>query len=208
VFIHRTPVIENLSIMIKVLRHGDTISVRNPITGTDNVMVNVTFVEEGRNGGDATMSETSAFLAAITGGDEVGLQNLRIHTHPVLEEQLGKFPIGQELPGHINRGMFSTPQLKQQEGVPPRMINGRPTYFKTWIGPNPEEDVDYRISNDVMAASSPNSVFGAQIGAAQVRVVSIDSRKGIQPNRTGQGQERIDETKKTSPEPVVARTGS
>lgn len=83
------------------------------------------------------------------------------------------------------------------------MIDGKPTYFKTWIGPNPEDDVDYRMSNDVLAASRPDSVFGAQIGAAQVRVVSMDSRKGPQPNQYSNPA-----SESVRPEPVATRTGS
>lgn len=169
--------------MIKVLRHGDTISVRNPVSGQDQVMVNVTFMEEGtRGGGDLQMSGTSNFLSEIT-GEEVGLQNIRIHTHPVLETKIELFDLDKEFPGFINRGLYSTPQLRQQESVPPRMVDGKPTYFKTWIGRNPEDDVDYRLSNDVLAASHPDSLFKAQIGATVVRTVTTDSRKGPQPNQ-------------------------
>lgn len=171
--------------MIKVLRHGDTIAVRNPVTGKEQIMVNVTFIEEGRGGGsDAQMSGTSAFLSEIA-GEEVGLQNVRTHTHPVLQETAEKFPVGETFPGYINRRLYSTPQLRQQRGVDARMVDGRPTYFKTWIGRNPEDDVDLRISNDVLAASHPDSVFNSQIGATDVRLVSTESREGPQPLNQG-----------------------
>lgn len=192
--------------MIRVLRHGDTVSVKNPVNGQEQVMVNVTFVEEGgRSGGDSQMSQTSSFLSEVA-GEEVGLQNLRTHTHPVLQAKIQLFPLDKQFPGHINRGLYSTAQLRQQESVPPRMVDGKPTYFKTWIGRNPEDDADYRISNDVLAASRPDSVFGAQIGAAQVRVVSIDSRKGPQPNQYGEGNPA--EMVRREPEVVASRTGS
>lgn len=187
---------------IKVLRHGDTIAVTNPVTGKEQVMVNVTFMEEGARGGaDAQMSETSDFLSEIV-GQEVGLQTLRIHTHPVLRDKIELFPVGSNFPGFINRGMYSTPQLRQQENVAPRMIDGRPTYFKTWIGRAAEADVDKRIDNDVLVDKSPGSVFGAQIGATQSRVVSIDSRQGPQPinGNTGGNMSQQPES--------VANTGS
>lgn len=166
--------------MIKVLRHGNTIAVTNPVTRQEQQMVNITFVEEGRSGGDAQMSGTSAFLSGLI-GEEVGLSNLRIHTHPVLADQADKFPIGNEFPGHINRRLYSTPQLRQQKGVDARMVDGRPTYFKTWIGVQAEDDVDLRISNDVLAGSDPNAFFNSSVGTAETRVVSTNSQKGIQP---------------------------
>lgn len=155
--------------MIKVLRHGNTISVQNPVTGEWTQMINITFVEEGRAGADKGMSETSAFLSAIT-GENVGLSQLRTHTHPVVAEKVGLFPIGKEFPGHINRGMFSTPQIRQQLDKEARIIDGRPTYFKTWIEDRPQDDVDMRIATDVMAAALPSSMFSSNVGAAKVRV--------------------------------------
>lgn len=156
--------------MIRVYRYGNTIQVTNPITLQKSVLVNVVFIEEGRTGGDAHMSESSQFLSSLI-GDEVGLQNLRVHTQPVLEAQIEKFPLNKEFPGHINRGLFSTPQLKQQENVPARMIDGKPTYFKTWISSKAEEDVDMRISADVLAQSNIENLFNSQVGAAEVVIL-------------------------------------
>lgn len=158
--------------MIKVLRHGNIINVQNPVTGEWNEMVNVTFVEEGRSGADRGMSETSAFLSAIT-GEQVGLSQLRTHTHPVLSGKIGLFPLGQEFPGHINRGLFSTPQIRQQLDKDARLIDGRPTYFKTWISDKPEEDKDLRMDNNVLTQMQPSSMFGANVGAASVRVTEV-----------------------------------
>jgi len=178
--------------MIRVLRHGDTIAVRNPVTGQEQLMVNVTFVEEGgRNGGDAQMSETSQLLSEFA-GENVGLQNLRIHTHPVLANKVKNFPIDATFPGFINRRLYSTPQLRQQVGVDARMVDGKPTYFKTSIGRTPEEDVDLRISNDVLASTNAVAFYGSQIGATDVRLVSADSRQGPQPNQ-GQSDQGEDE---------------
>lgn len=164
--------------MIRVLRHGNTISVQNPVTGEYSQMINVTFVEEGRAGADKGMSETSAFLSAIT-GESVGLSQLRTHTHPVLSEKIGLFPIGKEFPGHINRGMFSTPQIRQQLDKEARIIDGRPTYFKTWIEDRPQDDVDMRISTEVLIGAMPSSILHGNIGAAMVKVVE-KRREGVQ----------------------------
>lgn len=180
--------------MIKVLRHGSIIAVTNPITRVEQEMVNVVFIEEGRDGGDAHMSETSRFLSDLT-GEQVGLSNLRIHTHPVLRGKENLFPVhkdyggdsDQTFPGHINRGMYSTPQLRQQESADPRMIDGRPTYFKTWIGNQPEEDVDQRISNDVLAQSNPSAVFNANVRGTDVRVIEDRGPSGRFSGPTGGG---------------------
>lgn len=156
--------------MIKVLKHGNIIAVRNPVTGREQRMVNVVFVEEGRAGADPKMSQTSDFLSNIT-GENVGLNSLRVHTHPVLEEKIDLFPPQKEFPGHINRGLYSTPQLRQQENVDARMIDGKPTFFKTWISNNPEEDVDLRIDAEVLVSAKPDAVFSANTRGTEVRIV-------------------------------------
>jgi hypothetical protein len=161
--------------MIKVLRHGNTINVQNPVTGTWTEMIVVTFIEEGRDGADKGMSETSAFLSAIT-GENVGLSQLRTHSHPVKAEMIGLFPIDREFPGHINRGLFSTPQITQQLDKDPRIIDGKPTYFKTWISDKMEDDVDMRMDNNVLAQMEPNRLFGAAVGAARVQRTSNPNR--------------------------------
>lgn len=158
--------------MIKVLRHGNTISVQNPVTGEWQQMINVVFVEEGRGGADKGMSETSAFLSSIT-GEEVGLNQVRIHTHPVLADKIGHFPVNTEFAGHINRGLFSTPQIRQQVDKDARLIDGRPTYFKTWISARPEDDVDMRMDNNVLAQMKPSAVFAGNVGAANVRTLEV-----------------------------------
>jgi len=169
--------------MIKVLRHGNVISVQNPITGEYNEMINVTFVEEGRAGADKGMFETSAFLSALT-GEQVGLSQLRTHTHPVLSTKIGLFPVGQEFPGHINRGMYSTPQIRQQLDKDARLIDGRPTYFKTWISERAEDDVDMRMDNNIFVQANSNALFTANVGAANVNVVKANRPEGGNPSNT------------------------
>lgn len=163
--------------MIKVLRHGNKISVRNPVSGIFEDMVNVTFVEIGRSGGNAQMSDTSAFLSQLA-GEAVGLSNFRIHTHPLLAGTEGKFPVGSEHPGHINRRMYSTPQIRQQENVDPQMVDGRPTYFTTWISAVPEEDVDLRVSNEALLASDPDALKRANVNRTEVRVIEEAQNSG------------------------------
>lgn len=159
--------------MVKVFRHGETIVVSNPVNGQQQRMVNVTFIEEGRSGGDVRMSDTTSFLNEIA-GEEVGLTQVRIHTHPILESKLHLFPIGKEFRGHINRGLYSTAQLRQQRDVDPRIIDGRPTYFRTWISDKPEEDVDMRMSNEALTKVDPTLISKANVGATEVRRVVND----------------------------------
>lgn len=168
--------------MIKVLRHGDTISVQNPATGEESVMINVTFIEEGRSGADKGMSETTKFLQSITGDAGVGLNQVRIHTHPIMADKIGLFEIGREFPGHINRGLFSTPQIRQQVDKDPRIVDGKPTYFKTWISDKPEEDVDLRMDNNVLGTMQPSTVFATNVGAARVRTLETAAQKGLPGN--------------------------
>jgi hypothetical protein len=171
--------------MIRVLRHGNTISVQNPVTGEWNNMINVTFVEEGRGGADRGMTETTKFLASITGDDGVGLNQVRIHTHPVMADKIGHFPVGTEFAGHINRGLFSTPQIRQQVDKDPRLIDGKPTYFKTWISAQPEDDVDLRMDNNVLATVKPSAVFASNVGAANVRTLETAQAAGRGANPLG-----------------------
>jgi hypothetical protein len=153
--------------MIRVLRHGNLITVVNPVDGSETQMRNIIFVEEGRSGGDYGMSGSTAFLNKVTGQD-TGLQMLRTHTHPVRIDKVNFFPVGKTYDGHINRSMHSSPQMRQQEGVDSRMVNGRPTYFKTWIGDKPLEDTDERLSNETLVKSNPEAFWNTRHGAAKV----------------------------------------
>jgi hypothetical protein len=171
--------------MLKVLRHGNTIEVQNPVTGEWNQMINVTFIEEGRGGADKAMSETTKFLADITGDAGVGLNQVRIHTHPIMSDKIGLFEIDKEFPGHINRGLFSTPQIQQQVDKPARIVDGKPTYFKTWISEKAEDDQDLRVDNNVLLASNPAKLFQSQVGAANVRVFETAGEAGRAGNPAG-----------------------
>lgn len=161
--------------MIKVLGHGNRIAVTNPVTGEETIMINVIFVEEGRSGGNVHMSESTEFLKQVTGLD-IGLDNLRTHTHPVKEEFINDFPIGKVMEGHINRLMASSPQMRQQIGVPPRIIDGLLTYFKTWLASAPEDDQDIR---DRKASMSDDMASKATIQGTTVKVLEARPRPGL-----------------------------
>lgn len=155
--------------MLKVISHGAKIRVKNPARANEETdMINVVFQEEGRSGGDTTMSSSSAFLSKVAGGISVGLTNVRTHTHPVKADQIGAFPVGADIPGYINRAMYSTPQMRQQESVYSRMIDGKPTYFKTWLEEVPKDDIDHRMSNETLVQVDVNILRNARVGGTEV----------------------------------------
>lgn len=158
---------------IKVLKHGRRETVANPVNGEKTEMITVVFTEEGRSGGNAQMSDTSAFLSQLTGTNS-GLDNIRVHTHPVKAELIDKFPVGKTLAGFINRNLYSTPQTRQQEAVRPRMIDGRPTFFTTYISANAEKDRDLRVSNEALMRSNPEYFFSATTSTALVEVLEVE----------------------------------
>lgn len=156
--------------MVRVHSHGNKIAVVNPVTGQETVMINVTFVEEGRGGANSQLALTSDFLSQIT-GESVGLSQIRVHTQPVVAEKISLFPIGKEFPGHVNRALYSTPQMEQQKNAEPRMIDGQPTYFTTWISNREEEDVDKRISNEALLQLNPQGFLNISPRATVVKVL-------------------------------------
>jgi hypothetical protein len=158
--------------MIKVSKHGNRTLVTNPVNGQKTEMINVTFTEEGRSGGNAQLSDTSAFLSQFTGGNS-GLDNIRVHTHPIKAELIGAFPVGKTLAGYINRNLYSTPQIRQQEGVDSRMVDGRPTYFTTYISANPEKDRDLRVSNETLMAHNAEAFTRARTSGTLVETVEV-----------------------------------
>lgn len=161
--------------MIKVIKHGNKSIIVNPVNGEETEMINVVFAEEGREGANAQMSGTSAFLDRIS-GETTGLSQLRVHTHPVRSNKIGFFAIGKTMPGHINRSMYSTPQIAQQENVSSRIIDGRPTYFTTYISDSPEEDRDLRMSNEVLMHVNPNGFLHSRVRGAEVRRVEVPNQ--------------------------------
>lgn len=155
--------------MVRVLKHGDKRRTLNPVNNQWSDMITVTFIEEGRGGANVSISDTSDVLSKAV-GEEIGLQTLRIHTHPVLATKIGQFPVGKELNNlFINRKLFSTPQMSQQENVQSRMIEGRPTYFSTYISEKAESDIDVRLDNNVLATINPEAFKGAKVGATEVQ---------------------------------------
>lgn len=157
--------------MIKVFKHGPIVAIKNPATGKETITQRVTFIEEGRGGANSEMSETTDFLNMVVGA-ETGLKTVRTHTHSVDYTQIAKFPLNLEIPnGFINRKIYSSPQMRQQENARPQMLNGRPAYFVTFIGNSAQEDKDLRDSNEVLAAINPDLLRNAIVSKAEVRTV-------------------------------------
>lgn len=160
--------------MVKVIRYGDTIIVDNPaMPGEKTTMILVTFEERGRGGANHSVSDTSDVLSEAI-GEDIGLSSVRIHTQPIRIEKIGLFPIGKELNLYINRRITSTPQIRQQEGRPPRMVDGKPSYFQTTLDKTPKADEDLRLSNDVLARTNPELFYSAVVGAARTERMATE----------------------------------
>lgn len=156
--------------MLKVLKHGSKIRVKNPVTGEWTEMINVQFVEEGRTGAVGTIANSSKFLDRLT-GKQTGLNQLRTHTQPVNADEIETFPVGSEIQGHINRVMYSQPQMRQQQQVLARMVDGKPTFFVTELDQLPKDDRDERVKNETLAIINPQILRDAGVGVAEVITV-------------------------------------
>lgn len=157
--------------MLKVLRHGSRYLVTNPVDQSQTEMVNVTFVEYGRSGAISSLGTSSDFLSRMTGEKSVGLDQSRVHTQPIKLTLIDVFPIGKEIQGHINRNLFSTPVMRAQENVQSRMVDGKPTFFTTYLDDTVKPDEDYRMSNETLARIDPESFRNARIGVAEVTLL-------------------------------------
>jgi len=180
--------------IVKVHRHGDTFATMNPATGEWQEMVNVVFVEEGRQGVNRTLSDTSDYLSQMM-GEDVGLKNTRTHTQPVKKEAIDKglFPVGFEMPGYINREMYSTPQMANQQDKIPRVVDGKITYFKTSIEATPKDDADYRIAvaNVDIVPQELITQAAQNLRATQVRTIHRAPNPVLQSTNAPLRQEQV-----------------
>ena len=172
--------------MVTVLKHGDRRRIKNPVDGVFTEVVNVQFAESGRSGAVSSMNETSALLSRAVGAQNVGLDQTRVHTHPIKVTDIDKFPLGKKIEGlYINRKMFSQGQIRQQDNVEARMIDGKPTYFLTYIGNTPEQDLDLRMTNETLAIVDPNQFRKVRTGVAQVDILeSVAAETQLQQAQT------------------------
>lgn len=161
--------------MVTVFGHGDTFATKDPSTQAWTEMINVVFIEKGRDGVNKTLSDSSRALAEVTGVGDMGLDNTRTHTQPVKSDKIGEFPIGKEFDLHINREMWSVPQMANQENKVPRIIEGKLTYFKTSLSRIPEEDKDYRTINvpteEMIPVELLNQAKRGTLRATEVRTI-------------------------------------
>lgn len=155
--------------MIKVQKHGNARIIINPADPKQTTEeVPVTFIEEGRGGLNTNLTQSANLLSEFAGA-EVGLPQFRTHTFPVKIDLLDKFKLGTELPFFINRTLTSTPQMRQQENVEARMVDGKLTYVSTRLSRTMEADDDQRTSLEVMARINPEAVRKATTGTAIVK---------------------------------------
>lgn len=180
--------------MVKVQAKGDVLRIANPAkAGEVTVMQNVVFIEEGRSGAQSKLANSSNLLSQALQA-ETGLEQTRTHTQPVKIEEANKLEIGQEIPGlHINRELSSVPQIRGQVGKPARMADGRPTYFVTFFGNKPEDDIDNRLPLEKLVDLDPNIIKNAQIGATEMIRENADGsgRVAVMPNVTTVNQQTI-----------------
>lgn len=161
--------------MITVKEIRDTFATLDPATGQWQEMTNVVFIEKGRSGVNRSLSASSEFLDELV-GEKTGLDNTRTHTQPVRAElvEKGKFPVDSEHRGHINREMWSTPQMANQQDKVPRIIDQKVTYFKTKLEAIPKEDEDYRtvsITSDSVIPQELLNQATQNMRATQVRTI-------------------------------------
>lgn len=160
--------------MIKVQSHSLPYKVANPaVRGQVQTMINVVFTEEGRMGANKTLQSSAEFLDSLV-GTKTGLSQVRTHTQPVLANTIDKYPLGKEFPGHINRTLYSQPQIQNQVDRAPRMIDGRPTFFVTDLATTAKDDIDNRLPVEVAAVLDPQSFTNAQVSVAEVVQLSED----------------------------------
>jgi hypothetical protein len=184
--------------MVKVRSHSAPYRVQNPAKpGQWNTMINVVFIEENRPGANRGLTGSSSFLSQIV-GEEVGLQQVRTHTQPVLADTIDKFPVDKEFPGHINRSLYSFPQIQNQQDKAPRMIDGKPTYFVTALEAQAKEDLDYRLPLEVAATIAPKSFSDAILNVAEVQVLSADEEELVSKNEDEITGDRAPGTKKAT----------
>lgn len=156
------------NVMLKVQSHSAPYKVSNPaVPGQFNTMVNVVLIEEGRPGANKNLADSNAFLSGIFGENQ-GLSQVRTHTEPVLASTIGNYPIGKTFPGHINRILVTSPQIEQQVGRAPRMLDGKPTFFVTKLEAQAKDDVDERLPNAITAQLYPHYFTDAVVRVAEV----------------------------------------
>jgi hypothetical protein len=182
---------------IKVREIADIIEVANPAKpGEVTTMQNVVFIEEGRSGANIGLSTSSDLLSEFI-GENVGLIQTRTHTQPVRLDQVAKFQPGMEIPGlHINRELHSVPQMRNQVDKEARMINGKPTYFVTYLSKEALPDKDFRLDIDTLAKFNPSELFDAQVGATITRRAD---RNGENSRLVGPNEANVAGTRLVSP---------
>lgn len=186
---------------IKILRFGNGVQVDNPVLLNEQStkMVDVIWAEIGqREGANRQLSGSSSVLdqllkeeLELAGEKTTGLDNFRIHTQPVREAVARQLKLGAEYDGFINRQLHSFPVMKQQQGVAPRIIDGRPTFFTTEISLVAREDEDNRISNEQLSKLHPEWFDGTVVSqTARTHIFSQTSTEEAKAEQSAAMAER------------------
>lgn len=160
--------------MVTVEKHGPLRVIVNPRTGEETREIPVTFVEYGRGGLNSGLNKSQEVLSAFAGAN-VGLNQARVHTFPIKEEEIHKFELGTVIPNlYVNRKLSSMKQMRQQDNVQARLIDGKLTYVSTSLDTAPLPDIDERVSLETSAQIDPESVRSAITGTASVRTIATE----------------------------------
>lgn len=165
--------------MVTVTSLGQKRKIQNPANLSEWTEVQiVTFQERGRSGANNSMAESTDALNKVL-GVQTGLDTVRTHSHPVRIEVAQGLSVGKEMPLFINRKMYSLPQLEQQVGAAPRMVNGRPTYFLTYLSDTAQADEDLRLKTEELIAINKDAFSNSRVSAAQVVNIDEDIERAI-----------------------------
>lgn len=178
--------------MLKVTGKGKPYDTQDPRSKQWTTLVNVIYEEVGRPTGKFGLVRSTELLDNFF-GEATGLPQVRSHTQPMRVEVANKIKVGDEIPNlHINRGLYSLPDIKAQLDVKPRMIGNRPTFFLTWLDDKEADDLDERLPNEVLAQIRPDLFLAATVENAQIRkpdegvsATDITEGHGVKQRKTG-----------------------
>jgi hypothetical protein len=154
-------------------------------------MTNVVLKEEGRDGPNKELIQSAAVMSTAAGKD-VGLPQYRVHTQPVPAADLGFYPVGSKINGHINRILSSDAHMANQVGTAPRLLDGKPTYIRTYLDMQIKDDIDQRKPIEMYTK--------AEFDACRVRNTIVEELGGAEDQPT-LGDNTIEEA------PRVVRKG-
>lgn len=192
--------------MIYVQSIGPAYSSKDQATGKETRLVTVKFIEENRPTTNVELDTSSNFIAAQLGGNiQLGLSGTRTHSQPILEEHAKLFKVHTKfggtsdkvneswLKGHINRTLRSFSSMPNQDNVRPSNIGGRPTFFITRIEESPKDDIDQRVSDEVLLSTEEGRQMFALMQSRRTMVTGkTRTQQGERGTRFADGSEQYE----------------